>query len=266
MPFVAGRDFDARDRAGSPQVVVVNEAFARALGLGPNAVGKRFRREVTPSDPEKLFEIVGVVKNAKYRNLREDFIPVGYYADSQDTRPSADDQILIRSNLPLAALTMSVRRAFAEISPEMTFEFMAFKAYIGEGLLRERLMATLSGFFGLLAGVLAAIGLYGVISYMVARRRNEIGIRIALGARRGQVLALIFRESALLLAIGLIAGTVLALAAGRTAASLLFGLKPYDPMTLLLAMGTLAAIAAAATYLPARRAAQLDPTAALREE
>jgi putative ABC transport system permease protein len=266
VPFVAGRDFDARDRAGSPRVVIVNEAFTRAFGLGPNAVGKRFRREVTPSDPEIVFEIVGVVKNTKYRNLREDFIPIGYYATSQDSSPNAGDQILIRSHLPLAALTASVRRTFGAINPEITFEFRAFKAYIGEGLLRERLMATLSGFFGLLAGVLAAVGLYGVISYMVARRRNEIGIRIALGARRGQVLALIFRESALLLAIGLVAGTGLALAAGRAAASLLFGLKPYDPITLILAMGALAAIAAAATYLPARRAAQLDPTAALREE
>jgi predicted permease len=266
VPFVAGRDFDARDTVGSPLVVIVNEAFARALGLGPNAVGKRIRREVTPSDPEKVFEIVGVVKNSKYHNLREDFVPIGYYATSQDTRPSSDDQILIRSHLSLAPLTASVRRTFSQINPEITFEFMAFKAFIGGGLLRERLMATLSGFFGLLAGVLAAVGLYGVISYMVARRRNEIGIRIALGARRGQVLALIFRESALLLAIGLVAGTVLALAAGKTAASLLFGLKPYDPVTLVLAMGALSAIAAAATYLPARRAADLDPTAALREE
>jgi putative ABC transport system permease protein len=266
VPFVAGRDFDARDTVGSPRVVIVNEAFARALGLGPDAVGKRIRREVTPSEPEKVFEIVGVVKNTKYRNLREDFVPIGYYAASQDIRPSSDDQILIRSHLSLAALTASVRRTIGQINPEITFEFRTFKAFIGEGLLRERLMATLSGFFGLLAGVLAAVGLYGVISYMVARRRNEIGIRIALGARRGQVLALIFRESALLLAIGLAAGTVLALAAGKTAASLLFGLKPYDPVTLVLATGALAAIAAAATYLPARRAADLDPTAALREE
>jgi predicted permease len=266
VPFVAGRDFDARDRVGSPRVVIVNEALTRALGLGPNPVGKRFRREVTPSDPEIVFEIVGVVKNTKYRNLREDFVPIGYYPTAQNTRPTEGDQILIRSNLPLSALTASLRRTFGEINPEIAFEFRAFKAYIGEGLLRERLMATLSGFFGLLAGVLAAVGLYGVVSYMVARRRNEIGIRIALGARRGQVVALIFRESALLLAIGLVTGAILTLAAGKIAASLLFGLKPYDPMTILLAMGTLAAIAAAATYLPAQRAAQLDPMAALREE
>jgi ABC-type antimicrobial peptide transport system permease subunit len=213
-----------------------------------------------------VFEIVGVVKNTKYRNLREDFVPIGYYPTAQNTRPTEGDQILIRSNLPLSALTASLRRTFGEINPEIAFEFRAFKAYIGEGLLRERLMATLSGFFGLLAGVLAAVGLYGVVSYMVARRRNEIGIRIALGARRGQVVALIFRESALLLAIGLVTGAILTLAAGKIAASLLFGLKPYDPMTILLAMGTLAAIAAAATYLPAQRAAQLDPMAALREE
>ena len=127
-------------------------------------------------------------------------------------------------------------------------------------------MASLSGFFGLLAGLLATIGLYGVISYMVVRRRNEIGIRMALGADRGRVLALIMREAAILLAIGLVIGTGLSLASTRAAASLLFGLKPHDPVTLALAAVLLAAVAAAASYLPAFRAACIHPTEALREE
>jgi ABC-type antimicrobial peptide transport system permease subunit len=127
-------------------------------------------------------------------------------------------------------------------------------------------MASLSGFFGLLAGILATIGLYGVISYMVARRRNEIGIRMALGADRRRVLALILREAVLLLGIGLAIGTALALASTRAASALLFGLKPHDPVTLALAAGALAAVAAAASYLPAVRAARIHPTEALREE
>jgi putative ABC transport system permease protein len=266
VPFVAGRDFDERDTAGSPKVLIVNEAFVRALNLGPDAVGKRLRRESQPNSPEETFEIAGVVKNTKYFNIRDDFKPIGYYARAQDRRPDTGDQIVIHSSLPLATLTASVRHTFNEINPQMSFEFTAFKTLIGDDLLPERLMATLSGFFGVLAGVLAAVGLYGVMSYMVARRRNEIGIRMALGARRSQVIALIFRESGVLLAIGLAAGTVLAIAAGRTAASLLFGLKPYDPVTLIVAMATLAAVAAAATWLPARRAARLDPNSALREE
>jgi ABC-type antimicrobial peptide transport system permease subunit len=127
-------------------------------------------------------------------------------------------------------------------------------------------MATLSGFFGFLAALLATVGLYGVISYTVARRRNEIGIRMALGAQRGNVLGMIMREAGLLLAMGIAIGAALSLAAARTATSLLFGLKPYDPVTILLATVALAAVAALASFLPAHRASRLDPMVALREE
>jgi ABC-type antimicrobial peptide transport system permease subunit len=135
-----------------------------------------------------------------------------------------------------------------------------------DSLLRERLMATLSGFFGFLAVVLATIGLYGVMSYMVARRRSEIGIRMALGADRGDVLGLVLREAGMLLAVGLVIGTGLAIAVGRTTSSLLFGLKPTDPVTIGLSVGLLAVVAIMASLLPAMRAAQLEPMLALREE
>jgi putative ABC transport system permease protein len=124
----------------------------------------------------------------------------------------------------------------------------------------------LSAFFGGLAAVLAMVGLYGVISYMVARRRNEIGIRLALGAERGQVVAMVMREAARLLAAGIVLGTAASLAAGRSASSLLFGLKSYDPLTLVSAGALLALIAAAASFVPARRASRLDPMVALRDE
>ena len=137
---------------------------------------------------------------------------------------------------------------------------------IRDSLLRERLMATLSGFFGVLAVVLATIGLYGVISYTVARRTNEIGLRVALGAQRGDVVGMIMREAGTMLLIGLAVGAVLTLALARTAASMLYGLKPHDPLTLALAVSALTVVAAAAAFLPAHRAACLDPMQALREE
>jgi putative ABC transport system permease protein len=160
----------------------------------------------------------------------------------------------------------SVERAAVQASPSIVVQFSQMKTQIHDSLQRERLMASLSGFFGLLAGILATIGLYGVISYMVVRRRNEIGIRMALGADRGRVLRLVLREAGTLLAIGVAAGTALSLAATRAAASLLYGLKPYDPFTLMMAALSLAVIAVAASYLPAFRATQIHPTEALREE
>ena len=132
--------------------------------------------------------------------------------------------------------------------------------------MRDRLMAALAGAFGVLAGSLAVLGLYGVIAYMVARRRNEIGVRIALGAGRGRVIRLVLKEAALLLAIGLAVGLALALWAGRAAMAMLYDLKPYDPVTLGGAMTALAAVALAASYAPARRASRLDPMDALRDE
>jgi putative ABC transport system permease protein len=163
-------------------------------------------------------------------------------------------------------LTAAVRRTLLEENPEISLQFRVFSSMLQESLLRERLMATLSGFFGFLAMVLATVGLYGVISYMVARRRGEIGIRMALGANRGNVLGLVLREAGMLLAVGLLIGTGLAIAAARTTSSMLFGLKPTDPLTIGLSVGLLAVVAMAASFLPAMRAARLEPMLALREE
>jgi ABC-type antimicrobial peptide transport system permease subunit len=145
-------------------------------------------------------------------------------------------------------------------------EFSDFQKDIRDQLTPERLMAMLSGFFGLLAALLAMAGIYGVISFLVARRRNEIGIRLALGAEHGQIIAMVMREAGRLLLIGLLAGAAISLLAGRSARALLFGLTPYDPPTLVAAALLLALIAAAASFLPARRASKLDPMVALRDE
>ncbi|MBZ5617673.1 MAG: ABC transporter permease [Acidobacteriia bacterium] len=265
-PLLAGRDFDDHDTLASPKVAIVNEAFARQLANGANPVGQRFWVEATPSTPETAYEIVGLVRSAKYLSLRQAFQPVFYLPYSQDPHPQLGDQLLIRSNAPLETLLPAVRRALAEVDPNARYEFGEFKTLIRDSLLRERLMATLSSSFGLLAGVLSAIGLYGVISYLVARRRNEIGIRMALGADRREILTMVLKESGRLLTAGLAAGTVLSLGAARFASTLLFGLTPYDGATLVTAVVILAAVALAASYLPARRAARLDPVVALRDE
>ena len=153
-----------------------------------------------------------------------------------------------------------------QVHSDLDITFFPFHKMIQDGLLRDRLMAVLSGFFGALAVVLAAIGLYGVISYMVGQRRNEIGIRMALGAGPPKIIRLVLRETGVLLLIGLAAGVALALVAARTAASMLFDLKPTDVLTYLLATLGLSAVAALASFLPAQRAARLDPMAALRNE
>ncbi len=265
-PLVAGRDFGDHDTATSPPVAIVNEAFARELTGGASPVGRRMRVEATPYDPETAYEIVGLVKNTKYSTLRDDFGPIVFLAASQDPHPGSNVDLVIRSRAPLAALTLSVKAAIAGVNPNSGLALWSLETRIHESLLRERLMATLSGFFGGLAALLATIGLYGVMSYMVARRRNEIGIRMALGASRGAVLALIMREAAWLVGVGVAVGTVLAIALARTADTLLFGMRPGDPVSLLLAAGSLAAVAAVASWLPARRAAGLEPTIALRDE
>ena len=168
--------------------------------------------------------------------------------------------------VPVSYTHLDVYKRQADAHPEISITFHAFESDIRDTLVRERLMATLSGFFGFLAAVLAVIGLYGVMSYIVQRRTNEIGIRMALGAGRLRILAMILLDALLLLAVGIVVGLGLSVALGKTASSLLFGVKPADPITLGLAAALLAAVAAAASYIPARRASKVDPMVALRYE
>ena len=265
-PLLAGRDFDERDTVGAPKVAIVNQTFARTF-LGDNdPVGKTFQFKVETGAPEPVYTVVGLVRDTKYGDLREKFPLIAYFPNSQAEKASLDGTLLVRSALPLAAVRAAVKSAVEEVSPEIQVNLQVMDTMIRESLLRERLMATLSGFFGLLAGVLAIVGLYGVISYMVTQRRGEIGIRMALGADPRRIIGMILREAAVLLGAGLVVGTVLTLAAVRAVGSLLFGLRPDDPPTLLIAVALLAAVGAAASYFPALRAARLDPTQALRTD
>jgi len=266
-PLLAGRDFDARDTTASPKVAIVSQAFARKFIGGASPLGKTFRLEVPPGKPIPVYEIVGVVKDTKYADLHEEFSPIAYFPVSQADRPDPWDQIIVRnSNASVLSIVSSLKSTIGAVSPNIDIDFKVFKTRVRESILQDELMATLSGFFGFLAALLAAIGLYGVISYMVAQRTNEIGIRMALGAQRGDVLRMIMRESGILLLIGLLAGTGLALAAARAASSLVFGLKARDPLTLVLAVATLSVVSAVASFVPAYRASRLDPMAALHYE
>jgi putative ABC transport system permease protein len=260
-----GRDFDEHDAANAPKVAIVNETFAKKFAKGANPVGMKFRiRSLdTVSTP---YEVIALVKDTKYGELRENFQPIAYLAIAQYDHPDTDAQILMRSNAPLMNLMSAVKSTANEVNPNMDISFVTFHKMIEDGLLRDRLMARLSGFFGLLAVLLAVIGLYGVISYMVARRRNEIAIRVALGAGRESIVRLVMREAGALLGVGLLIGTMLALAGGKAAASMLFGLKPWDVATFALALALLALVATAASFLPATRAARSDPMEALRQE
>jgi putative ABC transport system permease protein len=262
-PLLVGRDFDQTDTPGSPRTVIVNEAFARKFYGGANPVGKVFHDS---GAPEKTYRVVGMAKDSKFYDLRENPVPTVYVSFTQANGPEQHSTLMIRSDESLLALISSINRTANKINPSMVLTFRVFKKQIREGLLRESLMATLSGFFGVLATVLAVIGLYGVISYMVIQRRNEIGVRIALGANRGNILRMVVQDAAILLGIGLVVGAGLTMAAGTTAASMLYGLKPSDPLTLTAAIAGIVAVGLAASFLPAQRAAKLHPMAALREE
>jgi predicted permease len=264
--LIAGRDFTDRDTLSSPKVAIVNEVFASRFFDGANPVGRTFRHELEAGKPDAVYEIVGLVRNTKYYGLREDFRPIAFYPVAQDEDLLSGTTFVVRTAGSAGQVMNNIKAAVAEVSPSIGIEFQVMSRQIQEGLLREKLMATLSTGFGLLAGLLATLGLYGVIAYMVARRRNEIGVRIALGADRARVIRLVLREAALLLVIGLTMGIFLSLWAGRAASTLLYGLQPHDPVTLISATLLLSVIALAASYAPARRAAALEPMTALREE
>jgi putative ABC transport system permease protein len=265
-PLVAGREFNERDTASAPYVAIVNESFSRQLLNGANPVGRRFWMEARPTAPETLYEIVGQVKDTKYLKLSETAGPIIFLSIAQEQRFLPFGQLMIRSDLPQSEITAAVTRALTEINPAITFSFQSYNTMVEGSLLRERLLATLSGFFGLLALLLASIGLYGILSYGVASRTHEIGIRMALGAGARNVRWLVLREALLLLLAGVAVGLPLILAVTRLAATLLYGLTPTDPVSLGLAAAALFAVTLLAGYVPARRATKVDPITALRHE
>ena len=262
-PLVLGRGFGAQDTDKSQKVAVISETMAERFFPNRSPLGKHFGRGSFENSGQ--FEIIGVVKDAKYGSLTEQLRPMAYYPYAQQ------DEILnnfvVRFSGPLESIAPQVRQAIKQVNRNLSIdEVVSLSEHIGRSLVQQKLVARLASFFGVLALLLACVGLYGVLSYAVARRTHEIGIRMALGAQTGDVLWLVLREALTLVLIGVVIGLIASFAATQTAASLLFDLKPNDPLTIKLATLLLLIVAALAGYLPARRAARVDPIAALRDE
>jgi putative ABC transport system permease protein len=264
IPVLRGRDFNSGDTHSAPAVAIVNRTFAERYFPGADAIGQRFRLSPDSKDPE--FQIVGIVGDTKHVSLKEDFLPIAYFPSTQDAEPNEFDTFVIRSSGRLGDLLPAMRGTLGGLNAGINFQFSNFNAQIGDSLLRERLMASLGGLFGVLAAIIATIGVYGVISYMVARRTNEIGIRMAVGATPFDILRLVLTEAGTLVGVGVAVGVLLALGVGRVARGMLFGVSPNDPLMVFAAVAGLLMIGMAGSYVPARRASSLEPMAALRDQ
>ena len=267
--ILQGRDIDARDTAGAPHVALVNEAFVRRFFPGRNAIGGVIEYPSGTSQQTPSSLIVGVVEDAVYRNLREPIRPTLYqplaqYDASRFPLPTISISVRSAAGSPLQ-LSRSIASALAGADPDLTFGFRALADQVRASLVQERLVATLSGFFGGLALLLAALGLYGVTSYAVSRRRAEIGIRMALGAAPAGVIRLVLTRVTVLVAIGVAVGAGVSVWASKLVATLLYGLEPGDPATLAGCATVLAVIGAIAGWLPAYRASRIDPSEVLTE-
>jgi len=266
IPLLLGRDISERDVASAEMVCVVNEAFAKFFFGNANPIGKHVTDEFP--DTHKTFVIVGVARDARDHSLRRDVVPRFYLSALQPLggySPFLNYEV--RTSGDPSAILQAVRREIAAYDPAIPIgSLKPLDALVNNNMRQERLIAQLSTAFGGLALLLACIGLYGVLSYAVMQRTNEIGIRMALGAERSRVIGMILRETAVLLLIGLAVGVPASLACARLIESKLYGLKPADPFTLAVALGIMTAVAAASGYLPARRASRVDPLIALRYE
>jgi predicted permease len=263
IPLVLGRRFGPQDTAQSQRVAIISESMAQRLFPNGSPLGRRFSLKGPHSSEEN--EVIGVVKDAKYGTLKEQLKPMAFYPYSQ--RPEVLGNLVVRFSGTASSIVPQIRQTIREVNRNLPVDdVVSLSDHVGRSLVQQKLVARLATFFGLLALLLACVGLYGVMSYGVARRTNEIGIRMALGAQRTRVLWFVLREALLLVLIGLVVGVLASLALTKTAASLLYELKPNDPLTITFATLLLAAIAALAGYLPARRASRVDPMVALRDE
>jgi predicted permease len=262
IPVVRGRALTDRDDASAPKVVVINEAAVRKFFPNENPIGQHFG-----SSPETTGqqEIVGVLHDVKYNSVR-DTAPPTMYVPYRQTRLGGAVFELRTAGTPAGAMG-AVREAVRQIDPNLPITDVSTQIEQVERRFRqEKLFAQAYTLFGGLALLLASIGLFGLMSYNVSRRTNEIGIRMALGAQRRDVLGLVMRESMILVVVGVVAGVAIAVAASRLVTTLLFGLPPTDIITMVLAIGVMVTVSALAGYLPARRASKVDPMVALHYE
>jgi predicted permease len=260
IPIVSGRALTPRDHETAPKVVVINETAARKYFPGENPVGQRFGSSV---ENNSTTEIVGVLRDAKYDSVR-DAAPPTMYVPYAQTRLGSSMIAVRTAGLP-GSVTSSIRAAVAEVDPNLPMMDVSTQIeQVERRFAQEKMFAQAYTLFGGLALVLAAIGLFGLMSYNVSRRTNEIGIRMALGAQRQDVLRLVMRESLILVTIGVVAGVAVALSTSRFVKTLLFGLAPTDAASVAAAIGVMVIVSALAGFLPARRASRVDPMVALR--
>ncbi|HWN41994.1 MAG TPA: ABC transporter permease [Thermoanaerobaculia bacterium] len=264
IPILAGRALDERDREDAPRAVVVSRGFARKLWGDQPAVG-RLLRLVEPSEPkvaEKPFEVVGVAKDIRNRPMIEPE-PVVYLSHEQRKHPRMT--LLVRSAVPTAALAPELRRALREAHPDLAIvNLVSCRDHMVQGLAEQRMYAEVAGLFALLGLGVAVVGLFGLLSYSVSLRGREFGIRMAIGARPQDVQRLVVRQGMMLVAWGVVAGVAGALVLTRAVAGMLYGVGATDPLTFVVVPVVLALVSLIACYLPARRAARLDPTVALK--
>jgi len=261
IPLVQGRDFNAADTKGTPGVVIINEEFARRYFPGASPVGQRVR-----TDSEGPYsEVVGIAKNAKYRGLREEPLPFFYTPLAQGGMSSMT--LFVRTDGdPLTALP-SVRAELKSLDKNLTlYQINTLSAHLAAALFSDRMIAVLLSVFGVAALLLAAVGLYGVMSYAVARRTHEIGVRMALGAQTGDIMKLVLWQGMILVLVGAVVGLAAAFALTRLMSSLLYGVSATDPMTFAGITLLLSTVALLACYIPARKATKVDPMVALRYE
>jgi putative ABC transport system permease protein len=265
VPILKGRAFSTADSLNAAPVAVVNETFVRKFFPNQEPIGNRIWIEVAEGTPITKIEVVGVSRDTKYGDIRDAFDPVVHLPMAQNSDGRLV-RILVKPRGRMDGVMATITREVGRVNPAISIEMRVIGQSVRDGLVRERLMAALSAAFGALAGLLAAIGIYGVMSYTVTRRANEIGIRLAMGASRSGVLRLVIVEAVWLVGIGLVIGAALGLGAAKAARSLLFGLQPTDPVTIAAAIALLATIGFIASYLPARRASRVDPMNVLRQE
>jgi len=266
IPLLSGRNFTEHDTNDAPYVLIVNQTFLRRFVAGV-PLGQHVHVRPEPQYPDRTYTIIGTIPDTRYSDLRDPTPPMAFapLAQLPVTAQGPFLATMIASHDPSAAAD-AVRQLFEQRYPGLEMQFFDFEQQIRDNLVGDRLMAMLSGSFGALAAVLVVVGLYGILSYFIVQRRSEIGIRIALGASRNRVIGELLRDATEMLAIGLILGTCLALLAGREAASMVFGLRAWDPATLGSAGLLLAVVTVVASLVPAWRAANVNPVESLRTE
>lgn len=265
IPLLAGRNFTAADSDGRPKVALVNQAFVEKFALGNEVIGKRMAQS-TGNDVELDMQIVGLVGDARYSTIKDE-PPPQFFMPMRQLPSFGTAAFYVRTQTDPTTMLRSINRIVAELDPNLPVEGLAtLRRFSQQTIVLDRLMGTLASLFAVLATILAAVGLFGVLSFSMAQRSGELGLRAALGASPGELKATVMRHALTLALIGIVFGLLLALLLGRLAAGLLYGITPFDLSITVAAMSMMFAVVLLAGWLPARRAASIQPVQALRYE